>query len=125
MAKQTDLSLFLGTDFNWVFTILNNTETTVTNITGWALSFMVKANMNDADADALVTLTLADGEIVISGTYNSDIDTNTQVATVIIADTDTTSLEAGLRFWELKRTDAGYETILGYGQLDLIRSVHR
>ena len=124
MAKETACSVFQGTDRNYVFTILNVAETAAINISGWALSWMVKKKRSDADASALLTKTTASA-IVISGSFNSDPDENTQIATVSIEDTDTTSLDPGTRYWELKRTDAGFETVLGYGALRLIRGVHR
>jgi len=124
MAKLTDVSLFLGTDFSYVFSILNDGETAAVNILNWTISWMLKEDVNDADASALLTLTTASA-IVVSGTYNSVPATNTQVATVTIADTDTTSLEPMQAVWELKRTDAGLETVLAYGRIELLRAVHR
>lgn len=85
---------------------------------------MVKLAPSDADAAALVTKTTAAG-IAIAGAFNSVPGTNAQRATVTVDDTDTATLTAGVRAWELKRTDAGYETVLAYGALTLRRGVHR
>lgn len=120
MAKQTNLQLFIGTDFSFQFVILDSTETAVIDVSTWAMSFMIKQDSRDADAAALFTETA----IVVTGTYNSDPAVNTQLASVVIEDTDTTSLVAGSYFWELKRTDSGIETILAYGQIELIKGVH-
>lgn len=108
-AVQTHLSQFIGVDQQYVCT-----EADGTALTGYALSFMIKQRATDADAAALVTLTTAGGAISISSA----------VATVSVADTDTDGLDAGTYAWELKRTDAGSEAVLGYGQLRLIRGVH-
>jgi hypothetical protein len=124
MAKETAATLFLGTDYEYPFTILNAAETAAINISGWTLSWMVKRKKTDTDANALLTKTTSSG-ITISGTWNTDPDVNTQVATVAVADTDTDTLPAGLGHYELKRTDAGSETVLAYGPLELKRSVHR
>ena len=50
--------------------------------------------------------------------------TNTQVATVTILDTETSPLPEVLAQYELKRMDAGFETVLAYGTLELVRAVH-
>jgi hypothetical protein len=124
MAKETALELYLGTDHTFIHQCLNEDEDAVIEITGWALSWMIKRSRSQVDASAVLTKTTSSG-IAISGTYNADPDVNTQLATVTIADTDTDALTAGSCIWELKRTDAGSETILGYGPITLIRSVHR
>lgn len=115
--------MFLNTDRTEVFSILNITETAATNITGWALSWMLKRRQTDLDADALLTKTTAGG-IAISGVFNSVPATNTQVATVTLAAADTKALPAGDWYFELKRTDAGFETVLAYGSFALVRGVH-
>jgi hypothetical protein len=124
MAKETTATLYLGADHTYPFTILNQAETLAVDISGWALSWMVKRRKSDADAAAVLTKTTVSG-IVISGTYNATITTNTQVATVTVADTDTDAIAEGLYHYELKRTDAGLETPLAFGTLTLKRGVHR
>jgi hypothetical protein len=49
---------------------------------------------------------------------------NTQVATVIIADTDTDDLPTGNYYYEVKRTDAGLESIIVQGTVPLERALH-
>lgn len=124
MAKSTDAELFIGVDHQYPFTILNEAETAAIDITGWTLSWMVKRRLSHDDADAVITKTTVAG-ISIAGTYDADPDTNTQKATVTVEDGDTDGLSAGEYFYELKRTDSGFETILAYGGLTLVRSVHR
>jgi hypothetical protein len=123
MATQTRLELFLGTDFTFRFAIANDEETEALDITGWALSFMIKRSGHDADVAALLTKTTP--TITITGAYDAVIADNLQRANVAILDTDTDAIAAGMCAWELKRTDAGFETILGYGPIKLQRSVHR
>jgi hypothetical protein len=125
MAKQTHLEdVFIGTDVTFRFHIKDEDEDAAVNITGWALSFMVKADPADADDDALVVKTTSSG-ISISGSFDSSPAANTQRATVTLEDSDTHLYEALRGYWELKRTDAGSETVLGYGDFDLTRGVHR
>jgi hypothetical protein len=128
MAKQTAVSgddaLFQGEDHTFVFTILTEAETAAIDITGWTLSWMVKRNKSDADLSALLSKTTAAG-IVISGVFNSAPATNTQIATVTVDDTDTTAIPEGLYHHELKRMDAGFETVLGYGIFELVQGVIR
>ena len=127
MAKETNLTdpVFLGTDHQFRFHVKNDGETASVDITGYALSFMIKADFGDADASALVTVTTAGGGVAISGTYNATPASNTQRATATVADTATDALAEGTRHYELKRTDAGLETVLAYGTVILQRGVHR
>lgn len=124
MAKETAAPLRLSVDFSYPFHIKNEAEDTSIDITGWALSWMVKANLSDLDAAAILTKTTADG-IAIAGTFDAIPARNTQLATVTVADTDTDRLSRGLYVYELKRTDAGLETTLASGTIEFIRTVHR
>jgi hypothetical protein len=120
MAKETNLRLFLGEDHQYVFVNLNGAETAAIDMTGWALAFLAKRYSTDTDAAAVITKTTASG-IAISGVFNATPATNTQVATVSIADTDTASLEEWLCSWALWRTDANFETPLAFGHIELVR----
>lgn len=121
MAKKTRLDLHLGTDFAFRFPVLDEDESEAIDITGWSLSFMIKRSARDEDDDALLTI---DDAITIEGDHDADPDDNEQRAVVEIADTDTDDLESGTAAWELKRTDAGFETVLAYGDMRLFRTVH-
>jgi len=125
MAKETTDTIWLGTDLTRVFHIKDEAEAVSIDITGWALSWMLKRYTSDADASAILTKTTAAGAIVIAGTFNSDPDVNTQRATLTLTDDATAALYPGLYHWELKRTDDGYETVLAYGRMTLIQGVHR
>jgi hypothetical protein len=88
------------------------TETDGLSMAGWGLSWMLKAVKDEDDSSALITKTQAVMTVLLA------------VATVTIADTDTDSLDAGVYYWELKRTDPGAESVLGYGTFTLVRGVH-
>jgi hypothetical protein len=108
-AVETSLIQFIGDDHQFVCT-----ESAGTALTGFALSFTIKRRPSDLDAAALLTLTTPTA-ITISGA----------VATINVADSDTDGLAEGTYHWELKRTDASAETVLGYGAYRLVRGLHR
>ena len=120
MARRRNIDaddhLFVGEDKSLMFTIVTAAGATQ-DITGWTLSWMLKANLTDLDASASLTKTTSSGITLTTPTSG--------ICTVSIADTDTDSLAAGLYYHELKRTTAGSETILSYGTCLLQRSVHR
>lgn len=125
MAKETTDEIWLGTDLTRAYHNKNEAEDTSIEITGWTLGWMVKRYKSDADADAILTKTTTGGAIVIAGAFNATPANNAQRATLTLEDSDTASLYPGLYYWELKRTDAGFETVLGYGQMTFIQGVHR
>lgn len=113
----SDDDFFLGEDKTLSFTVYQSDGSTAQNITGWALSWMLKKDARDADADAKVTKTTGSGITITSGAAGT--------LTVTIDDTDTASLAAGVYQHELKRTDDGFETVLTFGTCVLRQSVHR
>ena len=122
---------FIGEDKFLSYTVTEDDEVTPQDVTGWALSWYLKKRATDADADAKLTKTTVSG-ITISGVYNADPALNTQRVVVAIADTDTgaagspaEALPAGSYRMELKRTDAGSETVLSFGQCVLRQALHR
>jgi hypothetical protein len=124
MSTETALRMFLGEDRALEYQILDADDATVAkDVATWALSWMLKRRLSDVDASALVTKTSSSG-ITVAGSFDAVAATSTQRATVALADTDTDTLVAGLYFYELKRTDAGLETVLAYGRLSLSRGVH-
>lgn len=124
---ETNLDdLPIGTDFSYPYHIYTSSaQTTSLDITGFALSWMLKRKLTDADAAASLTKTTANGGIAIAGAFNATPGSNLQRATVTVLDTNTDSLAPGIYHWELKRTDAGLETRLAYGRVELVRGVHR
>jgi len=122
---ETALTYDLGTDQDYAFTIYTTSaETVVRDVSSYTFSFLVKRKATDADVDALVTKTSSSG-IAISGAFDDDPDTNTQVTTVSIADTDTDAHHPGTYRWELKRTNAGSESRIGYGTVVFRQTLHR
>src|SRR5574338_326092 len=102
------------------------------NVSGWALSWMLKRRKSDGDDEAIITKTSNAGGISVSGTYNADPDLNEQRIYVAIADEDTAAvgspagpINPGSYRHELKRTDEGLETVLLEGSFYWKQGVHR
>jgi hypothetical protein len=124
MAKASSTTeLFLGEDHAFAFHIKNAGETASLDIAGWNLSWIIKRRISDSNGNAILRKTTGSG-ISITGTFDANPATNTQRATVSVADTDTEAKDPGLYYWELKRTDANQETILSYGRILFIGSAH-
>lgn len=123
MAKATNLRLFMKNDITYSFVIFNAAETSIEDVTSWAVSWMLKTDPNIDDADASITKTLSDG-ISITGAWAPASTSNTQRVEVAIEASDTEDLIPGNYYWELKHTDAGAETVLAFGILTLVKSVH-
>lgn len=122
MATQANIGtnddFFTGEDKSLVFTVTQADGSTPQNITGWTLSWMLKRNLGDADAAALITKTTAGGAIALTTPLSG-------ICTVTIEDVDTDALTPGTYRHELKRTNAGTETVLSYGTCVLKQAVHR
>jgi len=83
-------------------TVTDNTETMLTGL-AWS------GGGNPGNGNSW-TLTGAGIDITEAGTGKFD---------VAIIDTDTDSLDTGSYVWDIKRTDAGQEVVLAYGNLEL------
>lgn len=124
MAEKTALSLFIGTDHQFKYPVLDEADAAVAlDASAWTLSWMLKSNKDDADVDARVTKVTPSG-ITVTGTFNATASLSAQRVVVTVEDTDTDSLPAGTYYHELKRKDSGQEAILSYGEMTLRRSVH-
>lgn len=99
------------------FTIYQADGVTPQNITGWALSWMLKRRLTDPDANALVTKTTGAGSITLTTPLTGNCE-------LIVTDENTAAVEAGFYVHELKRTDAGAETPLCEGKARLRQSLH-
>ena len=108
---------FTNADKELTFAIKQADGVTPQNITGWALSWMLKRRKTDADASALVTKTTGGGTITITDGPNG-------VCTLTVTDENTAAVRAGLYVHELKRTDVGAETPLTEGTVVLRQSAH-
>jgi hypothetical protein len=102
MAIKTKITFFQGEDVTVQVTV------TGVNITGWALALAVATGYGTTP---LFTKTTVSGITITDGAGG--------VFDVAIADIDTDALEAGGYVWEAKRTDAGQETVLAYGEFEL------
>jgi hypothetical protein len=122
VAVQKDITadddFFQGEDKALLDTIYQSDGTTVQNVTGWAISFMVKKHATDSDANAKITKTTAAGGIVLTAPLSGLI-------TITLTKADTANLPADSYPYEVKRTDDGSETVLTEGRLTLRQAVHR
>ena len=121
MALKFDITeadrFFTNADKTFTFAIKQADETTAQNITGWALSWMLKRRDTDADASALIVKTTGGGGITITDGPNG-------VCEFTVTDENTAAVRAGFYVHELKRTDAGAETPLCEGTVVLRQSKH-
>lgn len=109
--------VFIGEDKSLQITVYQSDGRTPQDITGWALSWMLKTSLDVVDGSASLTKTTSAGITLTTPTSG--------ICTVVIADTDTDSLSPGTYVHELKRTDAGSEVVLCQGTFVLQRGVHR
>jgi hypothetical protein len=120
MAIKDDISRddewFAGEQKDLVFTIYQTDDTTVQDISGWGLSWMLKRQARDTDASAVLHKTTATGGIVLTTPM-------TGVCTVTVNDDDTDG-RAGTYYHELKRVDPGAEAILSYGRAVIADPLH-
>lgn len=81
----------------------------VPDMTGWNVVFDVRAK--DASPDpAIVTKTMT-----ILGAYAADKASNLQRALVVLTDDELNLFKAATYRYSMKRMDAGFETVLAYG----------
>lgn len=89
------------------------------DITGQALSWMLKRSVDDPDSKAAIAAkTTAGGGISLTDPTNGECK-----VTIPAADTDT--LLPGTYVHELKRTTSGFEMVYGQDTVELRRGVHR
>jgi hypothetical protein len=121
MAIRDDITadddLYTGEDKTLTITVYQADGATPQDITGWALSYVWKKTLADPDAEAALTKTTSSGITLTTPASG--------ICTVTIADTDTDHLPARTYVHELKRTDAGSETVLTTGTVLLQQSAHR
>lgn len=125
MAKETALELFVGVDHEFSFPILDAAEAAAVDVSGWSMSWMVKRKKTLADADKTFEKTTGGGGLAVTGVWNATPASSTQRVVATVEDTDTDGLKPGTYYHELKRTGAGVETILSYGELELLAAVHK
>jgi len=91
------------------------------DLTGTAIRFMVKAALNDADADAILS------KVTGSGITLADPQSGATLgkAYIAIAAADTTSLRAGRYWYELEATDSIGVITLAAGTFMLVADLIR
>jgi hypothetical protein len=120
---QTTVDVDYGCDVVLSFEVFTSSaQTTIQDITGYALSWMVKDDLADLDAAAVLTKTVGAG-ITITGSYHQNPNSNTQRAVVTLSAANLTIAQRSY-WWELKRTTSGSETRLAYGLLNVGQTVH-
>src|SRR3990170_2481179 len=100
MANRVDIEFTKGEDVTLQLTV-KDAAGVVVNVTGWAASFGVGALTK--------TGSVVDGP-------NGRID-------ITLLDDDTNTLTVGSFPYDVKRTDAGFETVLAYGTLRVLQNV--
>lgn len=112
MATQSNITAsdywFIGEDKTLSFAVVDASAVAV-NITGWALEWVLRRDAGDA---ALITKTVGSGITITNGAGG--------LCSVAIADTDTDNLDEGGYWHALRRTDAGTETVLSFGEVVLL-----
>jgi hypothetical protein len=121
MARQQNLGdsadWFTGENKTLPFEIYSSNEATIQDVTGYTMRWVLRRRIDD-DA-ILISKTTGAGTITITGSYNSDPDTNTQRVNIITLPADTEFLQPGRYYHTLKRTDSGFATVLSYGDVHL------
>lgn len=121
MALKFDITeadrFFTNADKVIKFKIYQADGVTPQNITGWAMSWLLKRRLTDADSAALVTKTTGAGTITLTTPLTGDCE-------LTVTDENTATVASGFYVHELKRTDAGAETPLCEGKARLRQSLH-
>jgi hypothetical protein len=107
MARTTPLTIYRGEDITLNFTqYTTDTGSTAEDITGWTLSFTVAREANSTTKLLTKSCSLV---VAASGTFRATVD-----------DTDTDSIAPGRYYWDVWRTDAGFERLLGSGSFNIL-----
>jgi len=87
------------------------------NTVGWSLSWMVKRHKTDDDDAAIITKTSPLGIVAV--------DASAGEWDVVLSASDVALILGDRQYWhELKRTNAGFKTVLTQGRFTLRQSVH-
>ena len=111
---------FVGEDKTLSFEIFSSDEVTMENVTGFAMQWVMRQGLEGDPI--LINKTTAGATISITGTWNADMNINTQRVNVSVPRTDTYRLQPGKYYHALKRTDSGNQTVLSYGAVELKRA---
>ena len=146
MALERTITMFVGEDKNLTFEIFDQagqTEdeleaaitagtATMQDVAGWTFEFLVRLKDKTVGTPLIDKSSGSPTEISVTGTYNATRATNTQRVVVSLFDTDTAASDGSSVVlapktyrYSLKRTDAGGETILTYGDFELLQATAR
>lgn len=104
-------ALFVGEDKTVKFELFLKSDSAVAvDMNGWAMIFDVRAKDNSA-APALLSIT----SIPLTGVFNAVRAMNTQRAVLTLTDDHMNLFRQKTYRWSWKRTDAGNETVLAWG----------
>jgi hypothetical protein len=107
--------LFTKTDHVLQYTIYDSAAVpVVVDITGWALTWIL-VNPGSIGSTPLISKTVGSGIAITNGAGG--------VLQVTISDTDSDALTGRDYWYELRRTDAGSETVLAYGPITFLQGV--
>lgn len=109
---------FLGEDKKIRDSIFQADGTTPQDISGWAISCVIRKTDKASDPPLIPEKTIAGGGIAVIDGPNGIID-------ITFVDTDTATLKPGKYRWSVKRTDEGFETILTFGDFTLLQATAR
>ena len=146
MALERTITAFVGEDKDFQFEIFDQAglsvedleaaitagTATMEDVSSWDFAFLVRLK-DKTTGDPLIDKNSGSPvEIEVTGTYNSARGTNTQRVVVHLFDTDTASADGSsvtlapkTYRYSLKRTDDGAETILAWGDFELLEATAR
>jgi hypothetical protein len=129
MAKWVDLlgkdGFFIGEDVTLRVQVFKRDDSTPEDLSGWTLITFTLKN-KAADAAALFQKTVGSGIAIVNGdptNYPPEVTGASSVIEITITDTDTDGLTAGKKAYQCKRMDAGDETVVVLGTVEVSQSV--
>jgi len=119
-------NFFAGEDRTLSYEILADDGTSMEDVSTFTLEWTLRKDVAAkhpyrVQGSVVLTKTSALG-ISVTGTYDSVRATNTQRVIVTIADTDTEAFAGGRYVAALKRMDAGLESVLSHGVVEVLVS---
>lgn len=105
---------FIGEDRTFRHTVVDD-DGDVQPITGWGLEWVLRERPDAGTT--ILTKTVGSGITITNGTAG--------ICSVAIADADTIALNPGDYYYTLRRSDAGYETVLAFGRATLRQAATR
>lgn len=146
MALERTITMFVGEDKDLEFEIFDQAgrtdeeleeaitagSATMQDVTSWDFEFLVRLKDKTTGAALIDKNSGSPVEIEVTGTYNATRATNTQRVVVHMFDTDTASedgssvtLAPKTYRYSLKRSDTGSNTVLAWGDFELLEATAR